>query len=43
MLPALVSRFPRPDPPGLFPPPVWAFTVAHARRSASSLPTPFAS
>src|SRR5689334_1328950 len=40
MLPALESRFPRPDPPDLLPPPVCLFTVAHARRSASPRPTP---
>ena len=32
---AVFILFPRPDPPGFFPPPVILFTVAHARRSAS--------
>src|SRR5688572_21383949 len=40
MLPRLVSGFPRPEPPGLFPPPVCLLTVAHARRSASFSLTP---
>src|SRR5215213_340296 len=35
----LVSGTPRPEP-RLLPPPVSLFTVAHARRSASFLPTP---
>src|SRR5688500_17144398 len=40
MFPALVSGLPRPDPPGLLPPPVCLLTVAHARRSASFFETP---
>jgi hypothetical protein len=41
MLPRLLSGFPRPEPPGLFPPPVCLLTVAQARRSASFSLTPF--